>query len=203
VKSIIQTEFLSKNYSTLHGLKGVPIGLCLLLTSYWANISHYPVKNISLPIVFALVSLLLFIAIEQYYKRTFGEVKQTFASRRTQRIEQFILAVLALVAFWIDVTYNLPVIFVGLLFAAGFLFDKPRVTLPLNKFSTLKLILSICMILASISPLYLGANWWNTIGVRAPIIGVTMLVGMLGVIQGTIWHIFFVTSLPTAEVKDE
>ena len=203
MESITQTEFLSKNYSTLHGLKGVPIGLCLLLTSYWANISHYPVKNISLPIVFALGSLLLFIAIEQYYKRTFGEVKQTFASRRTQRIEQFILGTLALVAFWIDVTFNLPVIFVGLLFAAGFLFDKPRVTLPLNKFSTLKLILSICMILASISPLYLGANWWNTIGVRAPIIGVTMLGGLLGVIQGTIWHIFFVTSLPTAEVKDE
>jgi len=203
MKSITQTKFLSINYSTLHGLKIVPIGLSLLLISYWANISHYPIDNISLPIVFALGSLLLFITIDQYYKHTFGEIKPTFASRRTQRIEQFILGALALVAFWADVTFNLPVNFVGLLFASSFLFEKPRVTLPLNKFSTIKLVLSICIILASISPLYLGANWWNTIGVRAPILGVTMLVGMLIVIQGTIWHFFFVTSLPTAEVKDE
>jgi len=153
--------------------------------------------------VFALGSLLLFIAIDQYYKRTFGEVKPTFASRRTQWIEQLILGTLAIVAFWTDVTFNLPVNFVGLLFASSYLVDKPKITLPLNKYSTIKLVLSICMILASISPLCLGVNWWNTIGVRAPIIGVTMLVGVLIVIQGTIWHIFFVTSLPTAEVKDE
>jgi len=203
MKNITQTKFLSKNYSTLHGLKGVPLGLCLFLISFWANISHYPVKNISLPIVFALGSLLLFIAIDQYYKRTFGEVKQTFASRRAQWIEQFILGTLAIVAFWIDVTFNLPVNFIGLLFALSYLFDKPKITSPSNKYSIIKLVLSICMILASISPLFLGVNWWNTIGVRAPIIGVTMLVGMLGVIQGAIWHIFFVTSLPTAEVKDE
>jgi hypothetical protein len=203
MKSITQTRFLSKNYSTLHGLKGVPIGLCLLLISYWANISHYPINNISFPIIIALGSLLLLITIAQYYKRTFGEVKPTFASRRIQWIEQFILGTLAIAAFWTDVTFNLSVNFVGLLFASSFLFDKPRVTLPLNKFSTIKLVLSICIILASISPLYLGVNWWNTIGVRAPIIGVTMLVGILIVIQGTIWHFFFVTSLPTTEAKDE
>lgn len=203
MKSITQTKFLSNNYSTLHGLKGVPIGLCLFLISFWANISHYPVKNISLPIVFALGSLLLLIAIDQYYKRTFGEVKPTFASRRSQWIGQLVLGTLAIVAFWIDVTFNFPVNIVGLLFASSYLVDKPKITLPLNKYSTIKLVLSICMILASISPLFLGVNWWNTIGVRAPIFGVTMLVGVLIVIQGTIWHFFFITSLPTAEVKDE
>ena len=203
MKSIAQTKFLSENYSTLHGLKAVPIGLCLFLISFWANISHYPVKNFSLPIVFALVSLLLFIAIDQYYKRTFGEVKPTFASRRTYWIGQLIGGTLAVVAFLMDVTFDLPVNFIGLLFASSFLVDKPKVTLPLNKFSTIKLILSICIILASISPLYLGANWWNTFGVRTTILGVTMLVGMLVVIQGVIWHIIFVKSLPTIEAKDE
>ena len=201
--SISQTKFLSINYSTLHGLRSVPFGLCLFLVSFWANISHYPIKSISLPIVYALGSLLLYIAIDQYYKRTFGEVKPTFASRRTQWIGQLVLVTLAIVAFWTDVTFNFPVNFVGLVFALSYLLDKPKITSPLNKYSAINLALSICMILASISPLYLGANWWNAIGVRAPIVGVTMLVGMLIVIQGTIWHIFFVTSLPTAEVKDE
>jgi hypothetical protein len=35
------------------------------------------------------------------------------------------------------------------------------------------------------------------------IIGVTMFVGALMVLQGVIWHIFFVNSLPTPEAKDE
>lgn len=203
MKSIAQVKFLSENYSTLHGLKGVPIGLCLLLTSFWANISHYPVKNFSLPIVFALGSLLLFIATDQYYKHTFGEVKPTFASRRTYWIEQLIGGTLAVLAFWTDITFDLPVNFIGLLFASSFLVVKPKVTLPLNKFSAINLIVSICIILASISPLYLGANWWNTFGVRTTILGVTMLVGMLVVIQGVIWHIIFIKSLPTIEANDE
>jgi hypothetical protein len=37
-------------------------------------------------------------------------------------------------------------------------------------------------------------------GVRTSIVGVTMFVGVLIVLQGVIWHIFFVKSLPTEEV---
>ena len=203
MKSISQTKFLSENYSTLHGLKGVPVGLCLLLISLWANGLHDSAKNFSLPIILVFGSLLLFIAVDQYYKRTFGEVKPTFASRRTQWIGYLTFAILAIVAFWADVTYNLPVNFYGLLFAVILLIDKPKVTLPLNKFSVIKLILSICIILASVSPLYLGANWWNIFGVRTTLLGVTMLIGMLMVTEGVIWHTFFVKSLPTAEAKDE
>src|ERR1035437_4319966 len=100
MKSITQTKFLSENYSTLHGLRVVPVGLCLFLVSLWADISHYPVKNLSLPIVFVFGSGLLFIAIDQYYKRTFGVVKPTFASRRAQWIRQLIGVTLAVVAYW-------------------------------------------------------------------------------------------------------
>lgn len=201
MKSITKIKFLSENYSTLHGLKVVPVGLCLFLISFWANISHYPIKDISLPIAIASGSLLLFIAIDQYYKRTFGKVKP--ASRRIQWIGQFIWGILGFVAFWADVNFNLLVNFVGLIFASSFLLDKPKVTFPLNRFTAIKLVLSICMIFASISPLYLGVKFWNAFGVRAIILGVTMLVGMLVVVQGVIWHIFFVKSLPTAEAKDE
>ena len=201
--SIAKTRFLSENYSTLHGLKVVPVGLCLLLISFWANISQYPVKDFSLPIIIAFSSLVLFIAIDQYYKRTFGEVKPTFANRRTQWVGQSVWGILALIAFWADVSFNFPVNFVGLIFASSFLLDKPKVTLPLNKFSTIKLILSACMILTSSSPLYLGVNFWNTFGVRATILGVTMFVGLLILVQGIVWHTFFVRSLPIVEVKGE
>lgn len=203
MKSISQTKFLSENYSTLHGLKGVPVGLGLLLISLWANGLRDSTKNLALPIMLVSGCLLLLIAVDQYYKRTFGEVKPTFASRRTEQMGYLAFGVLALVAFWADVTYSLPVNFYGLLFAVILLIDKPKVTLPLNKFSIIKLILSICIVLASVSPVFLGANWWNTLGVRTTLLGVTMLIGLLMVAEGVIWHTFFVKSLPAAEAKDE
>jgi hypothetical protein len=181
----------------------VPLGLGLFLVSLWANIVQYPIKNFSLPIVLALGSLLLSIAVDQYYKHTFGELKPVLVRRRLYWIAQCAWGLLGIIAFWVDVTFHLPINFIGLLFASMFLFDKPRVTFPLNKFSTVRLILSICLIFVSIAPLFFGKNWWDILGVKTTIIGVTMFVGMLMVLQGVIWHIFFVNSLPTPEANDE
>jgi membrane protein DedA with SNARE-associated domain len=76
------------------------------------------------------------------------------------------------------------------------------VSVPLNRFAAVRLVASICIILVSITPLFLGKNWWNILGVRTTIIGVTMFVGMLIVLQGVMWHVFFVKSLPIEEAKD-
>lgn len=198
-----QTKFLSENYSELHGLNAVPIGLGLFLVSLWANIVQYPIKNFTSPIVILLGVLLFSIAVGKYYKQTFGELKPFLARRRLYWLVQAIGGLLGLVAFWADVTFNLPISFIGLLFASMFLLDKPAVTLPLNKFSAVRLVVSICIILVSIAPLYFGKNWWDILGVRTTIIGVTMLVGVLIVLQGVVWHIFFVNSLPVEEAKDE
>jgi uncharacterized membrane protein len=203
MKSNSQTKFLSENYSALHGLNAVPLGLGLFLTSLWANIAQYPIKNFSLPIVLVLGSLLLSLAVDQYYKNIFGEVKPILAKRRLYWIAQCVWGLLGIVAFWADVSFNLRINFIGLLFASMFLLDKPMVTLPLNKFTAVRLVLSICIIFVSIAPLYFGENWWDILGVRTTIIGVTMFVGLLIVLQGVMWHIFFVKSLPIEKAKDE
>ncbi|MBI5351898.1 MAG: hypothetical protein HZB50_04600 [Chloroflexi bacterium] len=203
MKSTSQTKFISENYSALHGLNAVPLGLGLFLTSLWANIAQYPIKNFSLPIVLILGTLLLSLAVDQYYKNFFGEVKPILAKRRLYWIAQCVWGLFAIVAFWADVSFNLRVNLIGLLFALIFLLDKPMVRLPLNKFTTVRLVLSICIIFVSIAPLYFGKNWWDILGVRTTMIGVTMFVGALMVLQGVMWHIFFVKSLPIEEVKDE
>jgi hypothetical protein len=203
MKSNSQTKFISENYTALHGLNAVPVGLGLFLASLWANIVQYPIENFSLPIVLVLGSLLLSWAIDQYYKNTFGEIQPISARRRLYWIAQCVWGLLGIVAFWADVTLNLPVSFIGLLFASIFLLDKPMVTLPLNKFTAVRLVVSIFIIFASIAPLYFGKNWWGILGVRTTIIGVTMLVGALIVLQGVMWHIFLVKSLPIEETKDE
>ena len=203
MKSNAQTKFLSENYSALHGLNAVPVGLGLFLASLWANIVAYPIKNFTLPIVLVIGSLLLAIVVDQYYKHTFGEVKPILARRRRYWMAQAVWGLLGLAAFWVDVTLNLPVNFIGLVFASTFLLDRPMVTFPLNKFSAVRLVVSICIIFVSIMPIFFGKNWWDILGVRTTIIGVTMFVGALIVLQGVIWHIFFVKSLPVEEAKDE
>ena len=203
MKANTQTKFLSENYSMLHGLKAVPIGLLLFIVGFWANETHDPVKNYSLLIAFALGALLLYIAIDLYYKNTFGIVKPIYTQRRMYWIIQFVLGLLGLIAIWLDFTFGLPVSFIGLGVASVFLFDKPKIALPLNKFSVVKLILAICVIFVSLSPLFFGKHWWHIIGVHGTFLGVSMLAGILTVIQGVLWHIFFVHSLPTKEIKDE
>jgi uncharacterized membrane protein len=203
MKTNSQTKFLSENYSALHGLNAVPLGLCLFLTSLWANVVQYPIKNFLFPIVLILGTLLLSLMIDQYYKNTFGEIRSTLARRRSYWIAQSIWGLLGLVAFWVDITLNLPISFIGLLFASLLLLDKPMVSVPLNRFSTVRLVASICLIFVSIAPMVFGKSWWIILGVRATIIGVTMFVGALMVLQGVMWHVFFVKSLPLDETKDE
>lgn len=203
MKANSQTKFLSENYSALHGLNAVPLGLCLFLTSLWANVVQYPIKNFLFPIVLILGTLLLSLMIDQYYKNTFGEIRPTLARRRSYWIAQSICGLLGLVAFWVDITLNLPISFIGLLFVSLLLLDKPMISVPLNRFSAVRLVESICLIFVSITPVFFGKNWWNILGVRATIIGVTMFVGALMVLQGVIWHVFFVKSLPLEEAKDE
>lgn len=203
MKTISQTKFLSENYSALHGLIAVPLGLCLFLTSLWANLVQTPVKNFFLPVVLLVGSVLLSLAVDRYYKNAYGEIKPNIARRRQYLLAQVICGVLGLAAFLVDVTYGLPVNFIGLLFASIFLLDKPAVAFPLNRFSAVRLITSICIILISISPLFLGRNWWDVFGIRNTILGVTMFVGLLIALQGVLWHVFFVSSLPAEEAQDE
>lgn len=199
---MIATKFLSENYSVLQGLKAVPVGLGLFLISLWTNVVQYPIKNFLLPIVLVLSFLLLSLVIDRYYKNTYGEVKPISTKFGLYWIVAFICGLLGLVAFWVDVTQELPISFIGLLFALIFLFDKPMIRMPLNRFSAVRLVTSICILLVSIAPLFLGKNWWNILGVRTNIVGDTMFIGMLIVLQGVIWHIFFVKSLPAKEVDN-
>ena len=203
MKSISQTRFLAENYSTLHGLKIVPLGACLLVISLWANRLHGPARDLSFPIIVLLGSLLLSLAAAGYYQRSFGMLKQTPAAQRLEHIEEFMLGTLALLAFWADVSLKLPISLTGLVLAVTLLAGRPRVSLPLNQYSVIKLGLCICLALLSLAPLYSGMQWWQLLGVKSALLGVCMLAGAFIVVEGLLWHIFFILSLPAVERKDE
>ncbi len=203
MKPDFQTRFLSENYSILQGLKAVPIGVCLFLVSIWANLARYPVRDVSVPIALMLGAVLLAMAIQRYYQSAFGKVVPMHTHRQVYWILQGVWAFLALLAFWVDVTFRLPISLVGLVFVSMLLLDKPKVKLPLNEFSTTKLVSAICLTLVSLSPFVLGQDWLRIFGVKATILGITMLVGMLLAVQGIVWHVLLVRSLPASEAKDE
>jgi len=198
-----RTKFISENYSMLHGLKAVPIGLLLFIVSYWANKVSSPIINYSLLLSILIGVLLLYLAINRYYKNTFGIIKPTHSTRRRYWATQLVLGSLGLIALWIDIKYNLPISLIGLGVVSVFLFNKPKVTFPLNNFSIVKLACALCMFFVSLSPLVLGKEWWGILGVHGTFLAISMLAGILTVIQGVIWHFFFVKSLPTTESEDE
>jgi hypothetical protein len=204
MKSITETRFLATYYSSLQGLRLVPFGLLLLLVSVWAN-SLYGViaKDFTLPIVFVFGAALLFIMIDQYYKRAFGDVKRTVTTRRVELVGTVIAGILAVGIFWVNNAFKLPITLLGFIFAAAFLVDNPKANFPLNKFSSIKLAFSICLIIVSILPLYLGADWWNIFGINSGVLGVSILEGILLIGAGVIWHMYFINSLPSTESKDE
>ena len=113
------------------------------------------------------------------------------------------LGTLALLAFWADVSLKLPISLTGLVLAVTLLAGRPRVSLPLNQYSVIKLGLCICLALLSLAPLYSGMQWWQLLGVKSALLGVCMLAGAFIVVEGLLWHIFFIRSLPAVERKDE
>lgn len=203
MQPIHKTRFLATHYSSLQGLRSVPIGLCLLLVSLWANsLFGIITKDFTWPVIFVVGAVLLFITIDQYYKRTFGEVTRTPAARRTESILAIVGGVLILGAFWLDGSFELPFVSIGLAFAAAFVFDNPKALFPLNKFSGVILFFSACLIFLSVSPLFVGATWWNIFGIKSASLGICLLAGVFFMVAGLIWHAFLVTSLPVTE-KDE
>ena len=200
-----QTRFLAANYSSLQGLRALPLGLLLLFVSLWANGQHGPTRNLTLPILLGIATLAFLIAIDRYYSRVFGRVQRTLANRRLDVIVSVVFIILALGAFMVDTKFDFPVSSVGLVFAAIFLVEYLRVTLLYkNRFYIINLALSILMVIVSILPLLGMANFWITFGIKHPLLGTSMVVGVIMAIGGIGAHIYFVRSLPkTVEAMHE
>jgi hypothetical protein len=195
-----QTHFLAANYSSLQGLRSVPVGLLLLFVSIWANGQHGPVRNLTLPILFGVATLAFLIVIDQYYSHVFGRVQRTITSRRIDLIGSIIFCILALGAFMLDTNYDFSLSSVGLVFAAFFLVEYLKVILLYkNRFFVVNLVMSILIIMVSILPLLGLANFWSIFGIKHPLLGVLIMVGVIMVIGGLGAHFYFVRSLPRTE----
>lgn len=200
MKNIKEIRFVTMNYYNLQGLRLVPLGLLLMYVCYWANTARYPVKPagfINLIAAMVLVTLTAF-GIDLYYKKYFGVVKQTSESRRLEAQLWTAGGILAIIAFWLDVSYKLPISLVGLVAGLSLIADYLRMSWVVKgRFLLYYPIGAAFIILVSLMPLFGLPSWWHVLGLRAQMFGIALLLGLFTVLAGVWSHIFLARTLHT------
>jgi len=197
MNSIRQTRFIAQNYPQLQGLRAVPISLGLLVITLWANLQHGPARDLTLPIVVALVGLGFYILVDRYYNRVYGRVKRNIS--RTELFLQAAGAILALIAFIIDNRNITEISLLGLVFAGVFAFTGFYYCRQAMAAFTINLILAMVLALLSLASLVGIQEWWSLFGVKYSLLAFSLLFGIFGVIDGIILHIYFTHSLPAIQ----
>ena len=197
-----QIQSITTLYSRLQGLRAIPIGLLLFTISVWAISNHGPTTNLTIPILATGIAIIVYGAIDLYYKKNYGQVKQTRQQKIRETLFSILFGLLALVAFWVDTAVFLSISAIGLIFfiALGFEYFKAistvkRVTLTSYLENSLA---ALIMLIFSLLPI-LGIDWWNPLGLQAQILGILMLAGILTTITGIIGHVRITFALPIRE----
>lgn len=198
IKEIKEIRFVATNYYNLQGLRTVPLSILLVLVCLWANGLQYPI-SIQSWLILALevvISIVLFYAIDRYYMRAFGRVKRTPESRRLEWLVSSVGGILALAAFWLDNSFKLPLSLIGLIFGAGMLADYIRITwLVKGRYLLYYPIGAVLMVVVSLLPLLGLPDWWHTLGIKAQIFAIPMIIGIYSIIAGIWGHLFLVRTL--------
>jgi hypothetical protein len=200
MKDIKEIRFVTTNYYNLQGLRMIPLGLLLIYVGFWANSIKYPVALTDLGILILVMALMILIAfaIDRYYKNKFGAVKRTPESMKLETQVSTAGAFLALVAFWLDVSFKLPLSLIGIVAGLGLLADYLRITwLVKGRFLIYYPIGAIVIMLISLLPSFGLPGWWHAIGVHAQMFVIVFALGLFTVIAGVWGHIFLVRTLST------
>lgn len=198
MQNLEKTRFIAANYSNLQGLKGVPLGLLLITVVLWANQLRGRATDLSLPILFGLVTIVVTFLIYRYYKSHFGKVESTPKQKRVVFLLSAAAAVAALGAFLGDNYLHLPLSLVGLVFAAAVVAEYLRLQWITPGDYLLPAMLACFAILLAVSilPLLGAGEWWKLLGLRAQIFGVLVVAGVVIVVNGLFGHWYFVHQLP-------
>ena len=199
MKDLDQIRMITVNFSTLQGLKMVPLGLLLTVVSLWANSGTGPRRDVLFPGACVVAGFFLYYLISRYYARVFGTVQPTAAMRRNEIIRGVLGGILGLAAFLADVTYKLPISFIGLVLGLAPLGEH----LWLSRQSRVRVepvIIGVTVLITILSLLPLaGVNWWQPLGIRSRLVGVCVITGIIFVALGIWEHIRLVKLLPPPE----
>jgi hypothetical protein len=203
MNSVNQTRFLAANYSSLQGLRIIPFGLLLLVVSLWANGQRGQARDLSLPLTVLVILMVCYFAIDRYYRKVYGRVQRSASSLRTDYAITAAAGLLALGAFVLDSAEKLPVSALGLLFAFGTLEEYIRMSVRYHsRYYYPYLILSALLAGVSVLPLFGITGFWKALGIKAPLLGVSVVIGGIMILSGILSHIHFVRSLPSRKAAE-
>ncbi len=200
-------RFLTVNYSRLQGLKAVPSGILLLLVVLWTNGQKGPSRDLTLPLLWLFIGVVLYGGIDWYYRRTYGRVEPARRALWADVILATVFSAVAIAAFATDMEFKMPVSIFALVLAAGLLSDYFRMLrLAGVKSPAIFPAGLLCiaeMALSAFLPL-LGEPAFAAIGFRSPLFLVYAVDGIITVVYGIAGHIYLVRSmLPAGEVRHE
>ena len=184
-----QVRWITITYANYQGLKAVPLGLLLTLVSLWANAGTGPRRDFLFPGACIVVALLLYWLVSQFYERHYGTVRPTASQRRSQVLRGVIGGLAGLAAFMADITFGLPVSFIGLLFALASLSEGWwLVRQASGRMPAMNILVAVILGILSLLPL-LGVTWGQMIGFRSRLVAVTAVAGVVFVVTGIYEHI--------------
>lgn len=197
-----QIWFSAANYSRLQGLRTVPVGILSVFVSIWALYNQGSSANLSQPILVAVVIALLHWLVDLYYKRMFGQVKQTPRQRQWEFVISAGGGFLALLAFIFDTMEILPISILGLVLAVSFFeyiwrvnrseWKNVLVLFPENTAA------AILIAIISLLPLF-GISFWHILGIESQIVGIVIIFGIMIILGGVWGHIRLLRNLPLRE----
>ena len=199
MKDLKEIRFVATNYYNLQGLRSLPLSLYLVLICLWVNNQQYPLtaKNYLLPALELIGTLILSFGINRYYLHFFGRLERTPESRRLEWGTAIASGVLVMAAFWLDVTYKLPISLLGLAMALSLLAEYIRITWLVKGRFLLYYPLGVILLAGASLLSILGVpNWWHLFGLKNQILGISVLFGFFTIFAGIYSHFFLVHTLP-------
>jgi hypothetical protein len=197
MKDLNQVRMITANFSTIQGLKMVPIGLMLLVITLWANFQSGPApRELYFPGGCIVVGSFFYWMVSRFYARTYGSVSPTRNQRRGEWIRGIICGAGGLAAFWLDVSLKPSFSLIGLVFAGSILAEYVRLTWkvknPILRYYPVSILL---LILLSVLPV-LGLAWWETVGINSLMFGVCIVAGLVFIVLGVIAHLTLANWMP-------
>lgn len=197
MNAITRTRFFAQNYPLLQGLRTIPVGICLLVITVWANGQDGPASDLTLPLMVSLGCVVLYILIDQYYNRTYGRVKRNITPGEI--FLQVSSGLLALAAFVVDTSNLISISLIGLVFAATFALTGFLYWQPIKTLFMINLLLASAFAVLSVLPLTGVQEWWTLFGLKHSLLAFTILFGGFSVLAGIMSHIYFVRLLPSPQ----
>ena len=191
MSNLKQVRRLTTNFSMYQGLKGIPLGLLLLIISLWASAKTGPAPALLFPVGSSILFVYLYWIVNQFYNRVYGVVIPENRQKIITHICEAVIGVGALIAFWADVTISPAFSTLGLVFASALLVDYVRVARKTEERLLLFYPLAVLLMTTlSLLPVF-DINWWAPLGIKALIYAICATAGLMFTVLGLIVHISF------------